>query len=265
MNLRFELDLAFFSSSSPCAYSSFSVTRHPRSLASLLWRIRYSGMDLQPASDLSKAAPGSILKPLHLHLLLRQSRQNHRKQICSVFKPQNILQQGRKGLYQRVYIHYNVSLTISYPPLFEHHTVLLQYQSKDSTMGTGSKVVSVILRIGELICGAIVVGIIGRFIYLLGVAGETPGTKILYTEAVAAIGIVAAILLIVPLIYSFYAFPLDLILSIMWFVAFGLMVNVSFAPFVLRTKRLTSIAHWYKHLHFELVLQLLGILLGLWL
>jgi hypothetical protein len=94
-------------------------------------------------------------------------------------------------------------------------------------MGTTSKVVSVILRVGELICAAIVVGILGRYLDLVHDANANPNVRIIYTIAIGGISIFFSLVLMPPLKYSFWAFGLDFALFICWMVAFGLLINVS--------------------------------------
>lgn len=94
-------------------------------------------------------------------------------------------------------------------------------------MGTASKVTSVCLRIGELICASIVAGILGHYLYLLDQANADANNRIVYAVAIAGISITFSIILILPFKYSFLAFPLDYALFICWMVAFGLLVAVS--------------------------------------
>jgi hypothetical protein len=94
-------------------------------------------------------------------------------------------------------------------------------------MGTASKTLSVLFRVGELICAAIVVGILGEFLYYLNIANVGANARLVYTEVIAGISIALSIILMPPFMYSFWAFPLDLILFMMWIVAFAILANVS--------------------------------------
>jgi hypothetical protein len=89
-----------------------------------------------------------------------------------------------------------------------------------------SQIVSVCLRIWELICASVVVGLIGTYLSYLDNAHVT-SVRMEYAIATASIGIIGSLLLAPPLRYSFYACPFDLAMFIMWMVAFGLMVDVS--------------------------------------
>ncbi|PMD63214.1 uncharacterized protein K444DRAFT_661259 [Hyaloscypha bicolor E] len=106
-------------------------------------------------------------------------------------------------------------------------------------MGTASKVVSVVFRIGELTCACIVLGILGRFLYLLDLGNGHADSKIIYAEVIAGISVAASIILLPPFLYSFWAFPLDCALFICWMVAFGLLDNLSGAH--------TCSSYWYTN------------------
>src|SRR5205809_7897954 len=94
-------------------------------------------------------------------------------------------------------------------------------------MGVGSKVTSVILRIMEFISAVIVAAILGRYLYFLDIANVGASSRIIYAVVIAGLSIFFSLILIPPLKYSFYAFPLDFALFVCWMVAFGLLANVS--------------------------------------
>jgi len=95
-------------------------------------------------------------------------------------------------------------------------------------MGTASKVFSVILRFGELCSFVIVTALLGRFFYFEDIApnGSING-RLIYAQVISCLSILFSIVLIVPLKYSFYAWPLDALLFICTIVAFGLLANLS--------------------------------------
>src|ERR1700761_616784 len=95
-------------------------------------------------------------------------------------------------------------------------------------MGTASKVVSTIFRFGELASACVVAGVLGRFLYELSFAHVGAASRIVYAEVLAGLSITFSIVFMPPLLYSFYAFPLDFIMFVMWMVCFGLLANVSF-------------------------------------
>lgn len=93
-------------------------------------------------------------------------------------------------------------------------------------MGAASKALSVILRIWELCCAAIVAGIVGHYLHILNSANVHAGSRVVYTIVIAGISILFSIILMPPLKYSFYCFLIDAAIFICWMVAFGLMDNV---------------------------------------
>ena len=99
-------------------------------------------------------------------------------------------------------------------------------------MGAASKALSVILRIWELCCAAIVCGIVGQYLHYLDRANVSANSRIIYTEVIAGISILLSLILMPPLKYSFYCFIIDAGVFICWMVAFGLLDGVSFPPFL---------------------------------
>jgi Membrane-associating domain len=95
-------------------------------------------------------------------------------------------------------------------------------------MGYASKAVSVFFRIAELGSAVIVAGLVGRYLSYVHDANTSAGSRVIYTIVVAGISIIASLILIIPGRFSFFMFPLDAILFILWIVSFGLLVNVSY-------------------------------------
>ena len=94
-------------------------------------------------------------------------------------------------------------------------------------MQTWIKVVSVIFRVAQLICSAIVVGILGAWEHRVNQAPISHNNgRIIYSLVTGSLGLFVSILFIIPWIWFFYAFAMDFILFIMFLVAFGLMANV---------------------------------------
>jgi len=107
-------------------------------------------------------------------------------------------------------------------------------------MKTAIKVTSVILRISELICASIVVGILGRYMYLLHLASAGHGSRIVYSLSLGSISLFFSLIFVIPLKFTFFAFLLDLALFIMWMVAFGLMEDLT------GTDTCSSYWYWYS-------------------
>jgi hypothetical protein len=130
-------------------------------------------------------------------------------------------------------------------------------------MGVVSRGVQVALRIWQLICSLIVLGIIARFLDLVSDAGATRDGRIIYGIIVASISALFALVFVVPILYSFLAFPFDFALFVMWLVLFCLLMTVCILQRLHLAVVLTARpAHRYTHLHCALVLELLGVLLG---
>ncbi|KAK3299721.1 uncharacterized protein B0H64DRAFT_104565 [Chaetomium fimeti] len=92
-------------------------------------------------------------------------------------------------------------------------------------MGAASRIALVALRIWQLICSIIVVGILARFLRVLSEAGATRDGRVVYGIIVASISIVFAIVFIAPFLYSFLSFPMDFALFVMWLVLFCLLIT----------------------------------------
>jgi hypothetical protein len=96
-----------------------------------------------------------------------------------------------------------------------------------AAMVRASQIISVVLRVGECISAIIVIALLGRFFHLLDLANGIADSRLVYASVIAGISIFLSLLLILPMKYSFYCFPLDGIIFICSIVAFGLLANVS--------------------------------------
>lgn len=96
---------------------------------------------------------------------------------------------------------------------------------------TGSRVASVLFRIMQLVSATIVAGLLGHYLHNLHEGGGANNSRIIYAISIAGIAIFFSLLFMLPLKYQFYAFPLDLIMFILWMVAFGLLVGVGYYAF----------------------------------
>jgi len=90
-----------------------------------------------------------------------------------------------------------------------------------------SDILSLCLRVGELAFSATVAGLTGE--YLHSVKGSPASTKKreIYTEVVAAIGILFSLLFLLPFAASFMHWPIDFLLFVLFMVAFGLLADAS--------------------------------------
>lgn len=86
--------------------------------------------------------------------------------------------------------------------------------------------VSIIFRLAELIFAAIVAGVNGAYLHAVQNSDSWDQARFIYAEVVAGLAIFLALLWLFPFSGSFVHWPVDLIISICWFIAFGLIVNL---------------------------------------
>lgn len=86
---------------------------------------------------------------------------------------------------------------------------------------------SVLLRIGEIICAAIVAGLTGDYLNSVSAEPDSDASKerFIYTEVVAAISLFFALIWLIPFMGTFIHWPIDFLLFVAWVVAFGLLVD----------------------------------------
>lgn len=83
------------------------------------------------------------------------------------------------------------------------------------------------LRVGELAFAATVAGLIGQYLHQVDEANGHPGKRFVYTEVIAGLSILLALIWLLPFTAGFIHYPVDFVMFILWIVAFGLLVNVS--------------------------------------
>lgn len=101
-------------------------------------------------------------------------------------------------------------------------------------MGAASKVIHVLLRVWELVCSVIVLGLLAHFLHLVSEAGATNDGRIIYALIVASISTLFSLVFMPPFLYAYLAFPADFALFVMWLVAFSLLIAVSCLPLPLK-------------------------------
>jgi len=85
--------------------------------------------------------------------------------------------------------------------------------------------VSLCLRIGELAFSATVAGLTGSYLHTQKHTSAWSKKRFIYTEVVAAIGILFSLLFLLPFAASFIHYPADFLLFILFMIAFGLLAN----------------------------------------
>jgi len=84
---------------------------------------------------------------------------------------------------------------------------------------------SLALRVGELAFSATVAGLTGSYLHQTKHQSAWSKKRFIYTEIVAAIGILFSLLFLLPFMASFVHWPLDFVLFILFMVAFGLLAD----------------------------------------
>ncbi|KAF2729147.1 integral membrane protein [Polyplosphaeria fusca] len=88
-----------------------------------------------------------------------------------------------------------------------------------------SRAFSIFLRFGELVCAAVVLGIISWFLHQYDKYGVGPLGREIYTIIIAGLSVLFAVVWLIPTTASMLHYPADLFLSAAWFAAFGALVN----------------------------------------
>lgn len=86
-----------------------------------------------------------------------------------------------------------------------------------------SRIASLVLRFLELVSAAVVAGIIGKNLRYADLVNGRPAKRMIYTEVVAGLSLLVAIILMLPVTFAFSLWPVDILLFILWIVAFGLL------------------------------------------
>ncbi len=111
-------------------------------------------------------------------------------------------------------------------PIHDQENLAITYVHQQAAMGPGSKIALVGLRIWQLMCSVLVLGILASFLHRISNAGATRDGRVVYGIVTASISTVFSIVFIAPFLYAFLAFPADFILFVMWLVVFCLLVTV---------------------------------------
>jgi len=88
---------------------------------------------------------------------------------------------------------------------------------------------SLCLRIGELAFTAVVAGLTGQYLHQHKGASAWDEKRFIYTEVIAAIGILYSLLFLLPFMSSFWHWPMDFVLFAGTLIAFALLAHVRLA------------------------------------
>ncbi|RYO90338.1 hypothetical protein DL764_008457 [Monosporascus ibericus] len=84
---------------------------------------------------------------------------------------------------------------------------------------------SMVLRVAELVFAAIVAGVNGHYLRMISNTSDWHQARFIYTEVVAGLAMLLALIWLFPFSGSFVHWPVDLFISICWFAAFGVLVH----------------------------------------
>ncbi|OJJ99875.1 MARVEL domain-containing protein [Aspergillus aculeatinus CBS 121060] len=87
-----------------------------------------------------------------------------------------------------------------------------------------SRLISIVFRVVEVICAAVVAGIIGHYLHQYD-GDAWPVARWIYTEVIAGLSILLGLIWLIPFSSGFFSWPFDVIISFAWFAAFGILVD----------------------------------------
>ncbi|KAI1178121.1 membrane-associating domain-containing protein [Nemania sp. FL0916] len=88
-----------------------------------------------------------------------------------------------------------------------------------------ARIASIVLRVAELVFAVIVAGLNGEYLHEVRHTSSWSQGRFIYTEVVAGIAIFFSLIWLIPFSGTFIHWPLDFLISVTWFAAFGLLVN----------------------------------------
>ncbi|KAF2104781.1 hypothetical protein NA57DRAFT_70987 [Rhizodiscina lignyota] len=101
-----------------------------------------------------------------------------------------------------------------------------------------ARVGSLILRFGEFVCAAVVLGIMAYFLSQYHHTHSGPHGREIYTLVVAVLALILSLIWMIPTLTHMLHYPMDFIISAAWFAAFGILVNY------LRGQNCGGVFHW---------------------
>lgn len=88
------------------------------------------------------------------------------------------------------------------------------------------RIINIVLRAAELVFATIVAGVTGQHLHQYRHASNWSQGRWIYTEVIAALSMFFSLIWLIPFSWSFVHWPVDIILSLCWWAAFGLLVNM---------------------------------------
>ncbi|OQE39772.1 hypothetical protein PENCOP_c006G02240 [Penicillium coprophilum] len=92
-----------------------------------------------------------------------------------------------------------------------------------------SRLASIILRVAEIAFAAVVAGVIGHYLAQVNHSSSDvdwwPQSRWIYTEVIAGLSILLGLIWLIPFSSGFFSWPMDILISLAWFAAFGVLVD----------------------------------------
>jgi len=88
-----------------------------------------------------------------------------------------------------------------------------------------SRLISLALRFAEFVCAAVVLGLDAHFLHIHHKTDNGPLGREIYVIVLSVLSVLLALVWMIPTTAAMLHVPADLILSLGWFAAFGVLVN----------------------------------------
>jgi len=88
-----------------------------------------------------------------------------------------------------------------------------------------SRLISLCLRAAEFICAAVVIGLDAHFLYIHHKTKYGPLGREIYVIVLSSLALLLSLVWMLPTTSAMLHVPMDLIISLGWFAAFGVLVN----------------------------------------
>ncbi|PHH80472.1 hypothetical protein CDD80_1482 [Ophiocordyceps camponoti-rufipedis] len=93
-------------------------------------------------------------------------------------------------------------------------------------MSALDRIISLLLRAAQVAFAIIVAAVTGYYLHHNEGAGSWSLARFIYTEVVAGLSILLGLLWLLPFASTFTHWPMDIVMSLLWWAAFGVLVNL---------------------------------------
>lgn len=92
----------------------------------------------------------------------------------------------------------------------------------------GTDILALVFRIGQFAFSTIVVGLTSSHLHSARTEPSWSKKRFIYTDVVAALGLFVSLFFMLPFTWNFIHWPIDFLMFVMYMIAFGLLVDVSY-------------------------------------